>query len=137
MYNIKRMFQSYNCALVTKRFHKATDSTAVTQYGSEVELLSQQLGGVDNRQVGPRLYIGVSNPLHKFASPRMLIKSSYILCQAKLADSKGSEYTRKGCNYPIQTPFKPQMVSLDPLSGPQETPLRPQRVLLLVPKKGS
>jgi len=78
-YNIKRLCQPYNCAPVTKGFQEATDSTTVTQCGSEVKSLLQQLGGVDNRQVGSRLCTGVSNSLRKFAGSRKLAKSSYIL----------------------------------------------------------
>ena len=115
------MCQPYNCAPVTKRFHEATDSTAVIQCGSEVKSLPQQLGSIDNRQVGSRLCTGISNPLHKFTGPTTPAKPSYILCRAKLADSRGSEHTiRKGSNYPNKTSLRPPGLLLDPLPCPQE-----------------
>ena len=105
----------------TKRFHKATNSTAVTMGGTEVKSLSQQLESADYKQMGSGLCAGFLNPIHKSTSSRTPAKLSYILCRAKLADSsRGEHAVRKRGNYPIKMSLKQQRVLLNPLPCPQE-----------------
>ena len=115
------MCQPYNYSPFTKRFHKATDSTAVTMGGTEIKSLSQQLESVDYRQMGSGLCTGFLNPIHKFTGSRTSAKPSYILCRAKLTDSsRGEQAIRKGGNYPIKTSLRQQGFLLNPLPCPQE-----------------
>ena len=103
-YTVKRMCQPYNCAPYAKKFHRATDSTAVTLCGQEVTSLSRQLQSTNNRKVGSGLCAGVSNSLHQPASSETLAKSSYILRRAKLPDcSRGEHIVRKGAITSVET----------------------------------
>ena len=120
-YIIKRMCQPYNYSPFTKRFHKATDSTAVTMDGTEIKSVSQQLESVDYRQMGSGLCTGFLNPIHKSTGSRTSAKPSYILCRAKLTDSSRGEHAiRKGGNYPIKASLRQQGFLLNPLPCPQE-----------------
>jgi len=75
-YNIKRMCQPYNYVPATKRSHKAADSRAVTQCGSEVKSLPQQLA--TERWVLDCVQ-GFQIPFHKYTGSSIPIKPSHIL----------------------------------------------------------
>ena len=110
-FNIKRMHKPYDSPPNTSGLHKATGSTAVKSSGREVVTLCNQLGGVNNRQMGNTGSERISNSFHQSASSGALAKPSYVLSRAKPANTRGSEYTvRKGvvvriCNPQPQESF--------------------------------
>ena len=93
-FNIKRMCKPYDSPPNTPGLYKATDSTAVKSSGREVVSLYNQLGGVNNRQMGNTGSERISNSFHQSASSGALAKPSYVLSsRVKPANTRGSEYT--------------------------------------------
>ena len=119
IFNNKRICKPYNCSPFTAGLHEATDSTAVTSSGWEVESLLTQLGSANHRQMGDRDSERLSNSLCGPSSTGMQAKRSYILHRAK-PDSRRSEgFVRKGCSPSLQ-PTTSREFLLNSLSGTQE-----------------
>ena len=130
-YKIKRMCKPYNRTPYSARFHKATDSTAVTMCGQETESLSHELESDNIRQVG----VGrISKPLHQPTNPGALAKPSYILRRAKLiAADRGEHSIREGCYHPGAEPSSSREFLFNPVSCSQErrsdeTSHQPQKI---------
>lgn len=70
-------YEPYSCASFTTEFHEATDNTAITLSGWEI---TQQLGSINNRQMGDGYYERLSKFLCQSTSSR---NTGKILCTAK------------------------------------------------------
>ena len=95
-----------------------------------VKSFSQQLESINYRKVGSGLCAKV-NIFHQPTSSGILAKPSYILHQAKLADSSRGEHTtgERG-NYCSRKPLRSQGLLLNPFPCPQkkEASYQPQEV---------
>ena len=117
IFNNKRICKPYNSSPFTAGLHEATDSTAVTSSGWEVESL---LTSANHRQMGDRDSERLSNSLCRPSSTGMQAKRSNILHRAKPSDSKkGEGFARKGCCSSLQ-PTTSREFLLNFFSGAQE-----------------
>ena len=74
MHTLKRICKPYDSPPNTSGLHKATGSTAVKSSSWEVVSLSDQLGGVNNRQMGTMGSERISNSFHQSASSGALAR---------------------------------------------------------------
>ena len=117
----KRMCKSYDCPPYATRLHKATDSRAVKSGGRQAVSLYNQLGGVNNRQMGIRDSERLPDPFYQPASSRSLAKPSCVLSRAKSPDTGGSRYPgREGCYYSGTRPSTSRLFLLHSLPGSQK-----------------